>query len=92
MINSAKRKYIVNLRKDATLHVYATFKLLCALSLSNTSHAFYDTQSNLIFARQHARRELSRKPLVFQCNFSKWNLFVEFVASIWLSRLSPVNI
>lgn len=28
------------------------------------------------------------KPPVFQCSFSKWNLFIEFVA--WLSRLFPL--
>lgn len=31
----------------------------------------------------------SKSP-VFQCNFSKWNWFVEFVASTWLSRLFPL--
>lgn len=47
----------MHLGKDATFFVYATFKLLCALSFSNTLRAFYDVHSNLIFARQHAEEQ-----------------------------------
>lgn len=53
MIDFQQRENILCLGKDVTLFIYATFKLLCALSFSNTLHAFYDVHSNLIFARQH---------------------------------------
>lgn len=81
MIFSKKKiYYIVHVRENVTFLVYATFKLLCALSFSNTLHTFYNVHSNLIFTRQHAGEQTASF-----FNISKWDLF-EFIAHTCLSQ------